>query len=295
MEGALLAWFRENGRDLPWRRTNNPYAILVSEIMLQQTQVERVIPRYERWLERWPTVDALAAARARGRHPRVAGPRLQPPRRQPPPGRGAHRRGGLARGPHRPPRGRALHGRRRGPVRSREADVLPVDIERAPRARAHGRRASGPPPPTRSWISARRCALHASLAAESARSRRDAPRAVCATSRSAGRGASRAPSASGARRSSGSSPRRPGRCGAGRGRGGRASARRPRPARRRPRSPAVAPGRPASFHASTPPMTSVAFSKPISCSWPATSTEEKPSGQMRITRASSGILSPAVG
>ncbi len=62
MEKALLAWFAEYGRDLPWRRTRNPYAILVSEVMLQQTQVERVIPRYLGWLERWPTVEALAAA-----------------------------------------------------------------------------------------------------------------------------------------------------------------------------------------------------------------------------------------
>jgi len=62
VEELLLAWFRANGRDLPWRRTRDPYAILVSEVMLQQTQVERVIPRYTRWLERWPTVEALAAA-----------------------------------------------------------------------------------------------------------------------------------------------------------------------------------------------------------------------------------------
>jgi A/G-specific adenine glycosylase len=62
MEAALLAWFQVVGRDLPWRRTRDPYAILVSEVMLQQTQVERVLPRYERWLERWPTVEALADA-----------------------------------------------------------------------------------------------------------------------------------------------------------------------------------------------------------------------------------------
>ena len=62
MEALLLAWFRENGRDLPWRHTNDPYAVLVSEIMLQQTQVERVVPRYLRWLERWPTVETLASA-----------------------------------------------------------------------------------------------------------------------------------------------------------------------------------------------------------------------------------------
>jgi len=62
VEELLLAWFSQNGRDLPWRRTRDPYAILVSEVMLQQTQVERVVPRYLEWLERWPTVDALAAA-----------------------------------------------------------------------------------------------------------------------------------------------------------------------------------------------------------------------------------------
>jgi A/G-specific adenine glycosylase len=64
LDGPLLDWFREHGRDLPWRRTQDPYAILVSEVMLQQTQVERVVPRYLAWLERWPTVEALAAAPA---------------------------------------------------------------------------------------------------------------------------------------------------------------------------------------------------------------------------------------
>ena len=62
MEDLLRAWFAAHGRDLPWRRTRYPYAILVSEVMLQQTQVERVVPRYLEWLERWPTPDALAAA-----------------------------------------------------------------------------------------------------------------------------------------------------------------------------------------------------------------------------------------
>ncbi len=62
MKAALLAWYGENGRDLPWRRTRDPYAILVSEVMLQQTQVARVVPRYLAWLDRWPTADALAAA-----------------------------------------------------------------------------------------------------------------------------------------------------------------------------------------------------------------------------------------
>ena len=62
MRESLLAWFAGHGRDLPWRRTRAPYAILVSEVMLQQTQVERVVPRYLAWLERWPTVETLAAA-----------------------------------------------------------------------------------------------------------------------------------------------------------------------------------------------------------------------------------------
>jgi A/G-specific adenine glycosylase len=62
MEALLSAWFRDSGRDLPWRKTRDPYAILVSEVMLQQTQVERVVPRYLRWLELWPSAAALAAA-----------------------------------------------------------------------------------------------------------------------------------------------------------------------------------------------------------------------------------------
>jgi A/G-specific adenine glycosylase len=62
VEELLLAWFAEHGRDLPWRKTRDPYAILVSEVMSQQTQAERVAPRWRRWLERWPTVEALAAA-----------------------------------------------------------------------------------------------------------------------------------------------------------------------------------------------------------------------------------------
>lgn len=60
----LLRWFRHHARDLPWRRTRNPYHILVSEFMLQQTQVSRVEPYYHRFLERYPTIEALAAAPA---------------------------------------------------------------------------------------------------------------------------------------------------------------------------------------------------------------------------------------
>ncbi|MEP6955043.1 MAG: A/G-specific adenine glycosylase [Solirubrobacteraceae bacterium] len=63
MVGLLLEWYAREARDLPWRRTSDPYSVLVSELMLQQTQVSRVIPAYEAWLERWPTAEALAAAR----------------------------------------------------------------------------------------------------------------------------------------------------------------------------------------------------------------------------------------
>ena len=58
----LLAWYRKGARELPWRRTKDPYAVWVSEIMLQQTQIATVIPYYERWLKRFPTVKALAKA-----------------------------------------------------------------------------------------------------------------------------------------------------------------------------------------------------------------------------------------
>src|SRR6476646_7006713 len=58
----LLEWYRRHGRDLPWRRTTDPYHILVSEVMLQQTQVDRVLPKYREWLDKYPTLEALAAA-----------------------------------------------------------------------------------------------------------------------------------------------------------------------------------------------------------------------------------------
>ena len=59
----VCSYWREHGRhELPWRATKDPYAVLVSEVMLQQTQVARVLPRYDAWLERFPNVDALAAA-----------------------------------------------------------------------------------------------------------------------------------------------------------------------------------------------------------------------------------------
>ena len=58
----LLTWYRKHGRDLPWRKTDNPYHILVSEIMLQQTQVDRVLPKYFEWLQKYPSFEVLADA-----------------------------------------------------------------------------------------------------------------------------------------------------------------------------------------------------------------------------------------
>src|SRR6476619_441230 len=60
---ALLSWYRREKRDLPWRRTSNPYYIWVSEVMLQQTRVETVIPYYERFIEKFPTLADLAFAK----------------------------------------------------------------------------------------------------------------------------------------------------------------------------------------------------------------------------------------
>jgi A/G-specific adenine glycosylase len=62
LQRRLLGWYAENRRDLPWRRTRDPYAVLVSEVMLQQTQVPRVVPRYGEWLRAWPDLERLAAA-----------------------------------------------------------------------------------------------------------------------------------------------------------------------------------------------------------------------------------------
>jgi A/G-specific adenine glycosylase len=58
----LLTWYARHGRDLPWRKTDDPYHILVSEIMLQQTQVDRVLPKYHEWLGKFPSLHALAEA-----------------------------------------------------------------------------------------------------------------------------------------------------------------------------------------------------------------------------------------
>jgi len=58
----VLTFYKKNGRTLPWRKTTDPYKILLSELMLQQTQVTRVTQYYEKWVDRWPTIDALASA-----------------------------------------------------------------------------------------------------------------------------------------------------------------------------------------------------------------------------------------
>ena len=59
----LLGWYGKHARDLPWRHTRDPYRILVSEMMLQQTQVDRVLPKYEEWIQKYPSLEALASAR----------------------------------------------------------------------------------------------------------------------------------------------------------------------------------------------------------------------------------------
>ena len=61
VSARLLAHYRRTARDLPWRRTRDPYSILVSEVMLQQTQVARVVPRYLAWLKRWPTKESASS------------------------------------------------------------------------------------------------------------------------------------------------------------------------------------------------------------------------------------------
>src|SRR6478752_366502 len=62
VQTALLEWYARGARDLPWRHTRDPYAVLVAEVMLQQTQVDRVVPKYHAWLARFPTLHDLAAA-----------------------------------------------------------------------------------------------------------------------------------------------------------------------------------------------------------------------------------------
>ncbi len=62
-QNLILEWYQKNQRDLPWRETREPYKILISEVMSQQTQLSRVVPKYEAWLEKFPTVQSLAKAK----------------------------------------------------------------------------------------------------------------------------------------------------------------------------------------------------------------------------------------
>ncbi len=62
LHGKILGWYRAHGRDLPWRRSKDPYAIWISEVMLQQTRVDTVIPYYTRWMEQFPDIQSLARA-----------------------------------------------------------------------------------------------------------------------------------------------------------------------------------------------------------------------------------------
>ena len=61
---SLLDWYARNARDLPWRQTTDPYAIWISEVMLQQTQVKTVIPSWHRWMKKFPTINALARSKS---------------------------------------------------------------------------------------------------------------------------------------------------------------------------------------------------------------------------------------
>ena len=144
------------------------------EVMLQQTQVERVVPRYLAWLERWPTVEVARGGVCRRRDPRVAGARLQPARAEPAP-RGAARRGRrLAGGPDRAAGRRAATRRpRSGASRSARTCCRWTSTSSA----SGGARAtrSRPRPRRRSWISARRSASRASRAATRARSPTQCP------------------------------------------------------------------------------------------------------------------------
>ena len=233
LEAALLAWFRTFGRDLPWRKTSDPYSILVSEVMLQQTQVERVIPRYRRWLERWPTAEALARRLAGGRDPRVAGARLQPASGQPPPRGAADRRAGLARRPDRTARRGRLHRGGDPQLRLRRAGASGRH-ERAPRAGAH-RSTFGPECAQALFDLGATVCLARVPRCGICPSQQTAPRAERATSRCASSRASRARSGSAVPRHSVQSrtaraPRRARR----RGRR-RARARRPRSSRSRSR------------------------------------------------------------
>ncbi len=93
---SLLDWYAAGHRDFPWRETRDPYAVLVSEVMLQQTQASRVAERFPAFLARFPTAAIARVRLDRGRPRRVERPRVQPARPRPPAGGGGRRARRLA-------------------------------------------------------------------------------------------------------------------------------------------------------------------------------------------------------
>ena len=202
LQTDLLAWFGRQGRDLPWRKTRDPYAILVAEIMLQQTQVSRVIARWTAWLERWPTVESLAAAAPADVVRAWSG--LGYNRRALSLQRAARAVVVRGRFPRTYTELRELPGI--GPYTASAVACFAFDAQRTaldtnvrrvldPRARERAtsrrRRAARWPGTRRSSTSGRPSAWPASRAASSARSQPGVPRAARASSRCAGRGRSR--------------------------------------------------------------------------------------------------------
>ena len=153
LQTRLLAWYADNRRDLPWRRTTDPYAILVSEIMLQQTQVPRVVPRFVEWLAAWPDLESLAAApladvlrRWQGLGYNNRARRLQECAAAAVGRRAGRRPGGAAahaRRPARAARHRPVHGARRPHLRPQRRPGR-GGRQRAPRPHPRARPARGP-------------------------------------------------------------------------------------------------------------------------------------------------------
>ena len=145
LRAAILAWFRSNGRPLAFRRTRDPYAVLVSEAMAQQTQAARAAEAWERFMVRFPAVGDLAAAVAGRRRPGLAGSRIRPSSAESLASRGSHRRAprrarpGRPGGPRSAPGGRPVHGQG-GPGPGLRGSGRGRRHERPPGARAHRRR-----------------------------------------------------------------------------------------------------------------------------------------------------------
>ena len=198
----------QNGRDLPWRKTRDPYAILVCEVMLQQTQVERVIPRWLAWLERWPTPAALAAASPADVIREWQGLGYNRRARQPPPrGPGRRRPDGWPDDLTDAPGRRPLHGGRDPQPGVRRAGASGRHERRpdpgANRAHSSARRAAGALRSRRDRVPRSRAPLRCLPARRAA-----ARRAGAGTSRCGSSPGSRGRSASGGQRCCGWSPPR---------------------------------------------------------------------------------------